>query len=218
MAYPKLDITKEDQVKDFASHVKATDGTVDVLINNAGTNKYANDAKEADEIVEVNYRGTLRMCETFLPLISKQGRIVNVSSVASSLHNYNKDIQIRFRDPRMTIADIGQLDKEYVDAVAAGNVSKQGLGDEKGYCFSKVCVNALTATLARDNPGLTINCCCPGWVATDMGRIMGSPSKSPAEGAKIPIRLGFGNIDGITGKYWSNPGVNDTGDGKVMTW
>lgn len=28
-------------------------------------------------------------------------------------------------------------------------------------------MNALTAVLARENPGLIINACCPGWVSTD---------------------------------------------------
>jgi len=37
----------------------------------------------------------------------------------------------------------------------------------KAYSISKACVNALTAVLARENEGLVINACCPGWVATD---------------------------------------------------
>lgn len=39
-----------------------------------------------------------------------------------------------------------------------------------------------------------------------------------ADGAKIPIRLAFGDIDGVTGRYWGNPSIADTGDGKVMEW
>lgn len=159
------------------------------------------------------------MCEAFLPLMAKDGRVVNVSSVASSLGKYNKNLQSRFRDPNVTYQDMDQLAKEYVDIVAkAGEVEKRGYGDERGYCFSKACVNALTVALARDHPGVSVNCCCPGWVDTDMGNIMGKPGKSPEEGARIPVRLGFGRIDGVTGRYWSNPGVGDTGDGKVMPW
>lgn len=57
-----------------------------------------------------------------------------------------------------------------------------GFGDKgQGYSVSKACVNAITAILARENPGLTINACCPGWVATDMGGIMGKPPKEPSE-------------------------------------
>ena len=36
--------------------------------------------------------------------------------------------------------------------------------------------------------------------------------------AKIPVQLGLGNIDGVTGRYWGNTSVSDTGDGQVMEW
>lgn len=39
-----------------------------------------------------------------------------------------------------------------------------------------------------------------------------------ADGAKIPIRLGFGDIGGVTGRYWGNPSIADSGDGQVMEW
>ena len=38
----------------------------------------------------------------------------------------------------------------------------------RAYAFSKACVNALTRILARENPSLLINACCPGWVKTEM--------------------------------------------------
>lgn len=50
------------------------------------------------------------------------------------------------------------------------------------YGVSKAAVNAFTAILARQNPGLLINACCPGWVLTDMGRLVGpNPPKSPGK-------------------------------------
>lgn len=39
-----------------------------------------------------------------------------------------------------------------------------------------------------------------------------------AEGAKIPIRLGFKDIDGITGRYWANLAVSESGEGRVIEW
>lgn len=38
------------------------------------------------------------------------------------------------------------------------------------------------------------------------------------DGAKIPVKLGFGDISGTTGRYWANPGISDKGDGQVMAW
>jgi len=38
------------------------------------------------------------------------------------------------------------------------------------------------------------------------------------EGAKIPIRLGFKDIDGVTGKYWGNRSISGKGEGQVLRW
>lgn len=35
------------------------------------------------------------------------------------------------------------------------------------------------------------------------------------DGAKIPVRLAFADIGGITGKYWENSSVFSTGEGQV---
>ena len=140
------------------------------------------------------------MCQTFVPLLKKDGRIVNLSSVASSLNPYSKEIQERFRSENMTLADLENLAKEYevrlkfwtwrrtrtMTLTMIQRCAQDGTESEKGwtqqaYSVSKACVNALTAVLARENPGLTINACCPGWVSTDMGAIMGKPPKSPGQ-------------------------------------
>lgn len=192
-----------------------------MLINNAGVNRDSNASKSTDdpsqteEVVRVNYYGTLGMCQAFIPLMAKTGRIVNISSIASLTEKYSKAIQDRFKDPKLSLDGIDQMNQEYAQALRTDDVG--GWHDAKGYCFSKSCVNAMTAILARENAGLTINCCCPGWVDTDMGRMVGSPSKTPAQGARIPVKLGFGDIE-ATGQYWSNPNVSGTGSGQITAW
>ena len=51
-----------------------------------------------------------------------------------------------------------------------------------------------------------------------MGQIIGKPSKSLADGAKIPVRLATGDIEGATGQFFENESVHDTGDGKISEW
>ncbi len=53
------------------------------------------------------------MCQTFLPIMRKNGRIVNVSSANSSLNNYSQNIQDRFRNRNKTLQDIETLVQEY---------------------------------------------------------------------------------------------------------
>lgn len=79
----KIDITKADEVTAAAASV----GGVDILVNNAGVMHVngiltATSAELAGDI-EVNYYGTLRVIQTFAPLIEKNGGgvIANVLSV-----------------------------------------------------------------------------------------------------------------------------------------
>ncbi|KAF1344460.1 hypothetical protein BDV97DRAFT_54145 [Delphinella strobiligena] len=212
-----------EQASNLSSQIKEeNNGKLDVLINNAGINTQPEHSPDSvKKTLDTNYRGTLNMCQTFLPLVSssdKQGRIVNISSVGSSLHIYGKAVQQRFRDSNMTLKDLEQLAQEYQSAVEAGEEEAKGFGGKgQSYSVSKACVNALTAILARESKDKVLsNACCPGWVDTDMGGILGKPPKAPSDGAKIPVRLAFGDIGATTGRYWANPGISDTGDGQVM--
>ena len=45
-----------------------------------------------------------------------------------------------------------------------------------------------------------------------MGRQIGEPSKSPAEGARIPLRLAFGDIANTSGEFWEEPSVRSEED------
>ena len=45
-----------------------------------------------------------------------------------------------------------------------------------------------------------------------MGNLIGRPSKTVEDGAKIPVRLAVGDIEDVSGEYWGNDGVHD----KVM--
>ncbi|KAL8699826.1 MAG: hypothetical protein Q9224_001244 [Gallowayella concinna] len=177
--YPRLDIADRRSVDGFAKTIQKDHTNVDVLINNAGVNldlEYS--PANAKTTLDINYRGTLNMCQTFIPLLSKNGRIVNVSSTASSLSGYSKEIQERFRDPKMTLQDLEQMMNEYQEAANNGTESRDGWKSQ-AYGVTKAAENAMTAILARENPGLIINACCPGWVDTDMGALMGRPPKTP---------------------------------------
>lgn len=161
-----------------------------------------------------------QMCQTFIPSLSKQGRIVNLSSIASQLRFYSPEIQARFRDPHATEETLDEIAADFLKSVEEGNEEAAGFGTPKRcYSVSKALVTALTAMLARQHQGLTINCCCPGWVKTDMGHIVGSrPPKTPDQGATIPLRLAFGDIGGVTGKYWANSSIRGKGEGEVQEW
>ena len=60
-------------------------------------------------------------------------------------------------------------------------------GGHTAYRLSKTALNALTRTLATDEPKISVNSICPGWVRTDMG---GSRApRSVEEGADTAVWL-----------------------------
>lgn len=78
---------------------------------------------------------------------------------------------------------------------------ERGLGGPGAYSVAKASLNALTRVLVRDlPPGVKINACDPGWVATRMG----GPSAplTPEDGADTPVWLALLPDDGPTGGFF----------------
>jgi carbonyl reductase 1 len=218
--YPPLDITSTSSIAALTSDLESSHQKVDILINNAGINLDDNfSPSNAEKTLDTNYRGTLNICTAILPLLTPgTGRIVNLSSAGSSLDPFSPALAQRFRNVP-TIEDIDAFMREYLDAVKAGKDVELGFPSRRSYGVSKAAVNALTSVLARENEGRAkINCCCPGWVDTGMGNLVGKPPKTAEQGAIIPVRLAVGNLGGVNGKYWANDSVTGTGEGKVQEW
>lgn len=91
-AYPeRLDVTEAPGVTRFMRHVVERHGRVDILVNNAG---YPFDRKiwtkrfhevtedEFDRVIQVDLRGTLRLCQAAIPFMIKIGGgvIINIAS------------------------------------------------------------------------------------------------------------------------------------------
>jgi len=183
--YPKLDISSTSSIDQLRATIEKDHGHVDIVINNAGVNLNRDPSEDrVERTMDTNYRGTLHMCQAFIPILSKDGRIVNVSSIGSSLGQYSSEVAARFRSAhkQMTLEQLEAFAKEYEKACKENTTEKLGFcPPNKPYSFSKASMNALTAILARENPGLTINCCCPGWVDTEMGHQVGHPPKKPGK-------------------------------------
>lgn len=66
-------------------------GGIDLLVNNAGTSWVAETAQipadRVDQILNVNVRAVVRMCQAAIPALEKSGigQIINVSSIADRL-------------------------------------------------------------------------------------------------------------------------------------
>lgn len=84
----QLDVTDEEQMKKAVETAESRNGSIQVLVNNAGYGQYGPieeipiDAIRKD--FEVNVFGLVRMCQLALPAMRRAGagRIINISSVA----------------------------------------------------------------------------------------------------------------------------------------
>lgn len=83
------DIGDESQVQAMAQHVLATFGSVDALINSAGTNTPKRSLAEISQsdykmMIDANLNGAYYCVQAFLPTMRKQGAgtIVNIGSIA----------------------------------------------------------------------------------------------------------------------------------------
>ncbi|KAL9531796.1 Carbonyl reductase [NADPH] 3 [Sphaerulina musiva] len=229
--YAQLDISKSDSIRAFGAEVKKQVPEVSVLVNNAGVNldfEQQYNLEHAKKTIDINFRGTIEMCQTFLPQLSNTGRIVSLSSVASNINIYNEEIQNRFRSAA-TIADLEQIAQDFENSVRTSTESAAGFGGpQRSYNVSKALLRAATRILSHQHrteypdSHVLINCCCPGWIDTDMGGLVSRrgtrPPKTAEEGARIPVRLALDHLGGVTGEYLANESVRSRDDGAVQRW
>ncbi len=87
----QLDVTDESQAREAIRTAEAVNGSVQILVNNAGYGQYGPiEEIPIDDVrrnFEVNVFGLLRLCQLVLPKMraASAGRIINVSSVAGEM-------------------------------------------------------------------------------------------------------------------------------------
>lgn len=162
-----LDLADEASIRKAAREL----GPIDALVNNAAIAMKGFDARVAKETIEINYFGTARVCDHFLPLIRRPGAVVVVSSGLGELSILSGELRDRFEDPALDRAGLDALMRSFVSAVERGRHREEGW-PSSAYGVSKCGVNTLVRLLAREHAGtpqVAVNAVCPGWVRTRMG-------------------------------------------------
>lgn len=189
-----LELGNSASVKAFASVVKERYGRLDLLVNNAAIAFKAADptpfAQQTKPTLDVNFRGTLELTEALLPMLRdrrvRDGRIVNVASMAGKLRQVAPPLQAALASPELTLTSLHGLVDRFERDVGAGNHKAKGWGNSN-YGLSKLALIAATKVLARNEPGLKVNACCPGYCDTDMSSHRGT--RPPAVGARNAVCL-----------------------------
>ena len=178
--FVQIDVTDDDSVRDAVADVAAHEGTIDVLINNAGVlgrvgpvEEYT--AADMSAVLDVNVVGIVRVTHAFLPLLrtSPNPVIVNVSSGMGSFG--------------MT-QDPARIESQYALPL---------------YGASKAAVTMLTTQYAKELKDVKVNAADPGQTATDF---TGGLGHSVAEGAESIVALATIGPDGPTGQFVDRSG------------
>jgi NAD(P)-dependent dehydrogenase (short-subunit alcohol dehydrogenase family) len=174
--FVQIDVTDDASVAAAATHIAAHEGSIDVLINNAGvfgTHSPADriTAADAGEVFEVNVVGIVRVTHAFLPLLRKSAHpvIVNVSSGMGSF--------------------AATHDAERIESKNLAPL----------YTASKAAVTMLTTQYAKSWPDVKVNAADPGYTATDFNGHSGP--QTVTEGTDAIVELATIGPDGPTGTF-----------------
>ncbi len=216
VVHVELDVSSDESVAKAIDTVRqelGPRGLLYGLVNNAGIGGRSHDLQT---LLNVNTVGVHRVCEGFLPLVDPQhGRVVNVTSASGPtfVAQCSDERKRLFLDAKSEWADLESLMSECIALGRDKSAFKEkGLGDGDAYGLSKACANTYTLQLARRHPELSVNACTPGFIETDMTRgyvaSQGKTAaelgmKTPADGARCPLFLLFGELDG-NGRYYGS--------------
>ncbi|MFF7379536.1 SDR family NAD(P)-dependent oxidoreductase [Streptomyces massasporeus] len=180
--FVRIDVTDDASVAAAAADIRAHEGSIDVLINNAGVFGTHNPADritaaDANEVFAVNVVGIVRVTHAFLPLLrtSASPVIVNVSSGMGSF--------------------AATHDPERVEGRAVAPL----------YTASKAAVTMLTTQYAKSWPDVKVNAADPGYTATDFNGHSGP--QTVTEGTDAIVELATIGADGPTGTLRDRHGV-----------
>ena len=186
----QLDVTNDESVKAARAEIGKKIKRLDILINNAGIyGGYPQTALDStiDQFkatYDANVYSAVRVTQAFIDLLKKSSepRIVNVTSSQGSITLHS--------DPTYKYYD-------YKGAV---------------YLSSKAALNMYTVVLAYElkDTSFKVNAVCPGYTKTDFNGHRGTGTLEDA-GKRI-IKYALTDIDGPTGKFFSEENNPETGE------
>jgi NAD(P)-dependent dehydrogenase (short-subunit alcohol dehydrogenase family) len=179
--FVRIDVTDDQSVAAAAADVERHEGSIDVLINNAGMHGPHGDPStltgaDVHAVLDVNVVGVVRTTVAFLPLLRRSADpvIINVSSSMGSL--------AATHDPAR--AESGVI--------------------APAYTSSKAALTMLTTQYAKAFTDIRINAADPGYTATDLNANSGP--QTVTEGTDAIVTLATEGAGHGTGRFVDRDG------------
>ncbi|CAH2988824.1 unnamed protein product [Chilo suppressalis] len=206
--FHQLDVTSEESLEKFATHISRNYSGINVLINNAGSLDYDKSVStydEAKKLIDTNFMSLLSVSKILYPLLRDDARIINLSSDWGLLSNIRKQVWLdTLVKDNLTVDEIKDFVNDFLQAAKNGkNAFVSFAGHYGDYKVSKVALSALTFVQQRQfneqGKNISINCVHPGFVKTDMTNGMGD--FSPERGARAPLYLALEAPQSLKGTF-----------------
>jgi NAD(P)-dependent dehydrogenase (short-subunit alcohol dehydrogenase family) len=178
--FVQLDVTDDSSVARALAKIDETEGSLDVLINNAGILELeATGGPAALRHFDTNAVGVVRVTDAALPLLQRSPSPV-VVTVSSSMGSFWAAHNPERPEAGMTIAAL--------------------------YAASKAAASMLTVQYAKAYPGIKFNAVEPGYTASDMTAAMGD-GRPAEDSARVVVRLATIGPDGPTSTLQDEDGI-----------
>jgi carbonyl reductase 1 len=188
----QLDTSSDESVSQAAQQIAAQHKTLYGIVNNAGI-------LGGPEAINVNYFGPRRVNDAFSKMLQRPGgRIVNVASASGPMFVSgvrDKTLRTQLSQPWTITGGLAELDEMATHWNGSGDT----------YGPSKALLNAYTLIHAKSEPDLIINSVTPGFIASDMGKLLGATNPT-SKGAVPPVYcLLDPELDKVpTGRYYGS--------------
>jgi len=160
----QLDVTDPNSIENLASWYQKNFGKLEVLINNAGA-VGGNTTEGKETALKTNYFGVLAMNEKFLPLLSDDAKIINISSTMGQLSEQDERLRGILSDENLTEIQLNETAESVLEIVKDSD-SSFGI-----YPATKALLNTYIRRVLPEKvkAGQQIYAVHPGWVKPEAG-------------------------------------------------